>query len=848
MAEPSKITSISWAAYLGGENTFRITRYDSDVLHTIKYGTTRFLEDAVTICELSSSENISFTLPVSLASANKNGKSVLVIFEICCYLDGKEFHKANISNNFLIPEEVKPTCSVDITDANGLLAKYGAYVQNKSKLRIVTTPTLAYESPIADYKITVDGMSYNLADVVTSEIKSAGDIRIGAVVTDARGRSGSDSASVLAIAYMPPAVVSFTSERVNADGSDNEQGDHIKVTFSASVTPLNNKNSAVYKLEYKKSADSFYTEISASDLDGNYATSDISHIFAADTGSSYDVRLTITDDFHTTVYNNKAQSGFATFHVPASGNGFSFGKVSEIEGLFDVAFRSRFLGGFMQPKLDTGADFDDVTMPNTYACADAATAGYLNCPFESGEFVLEVKETAGIGLIQKAIACDDEAYTAFIRCRVNKTWGIWKSIGESTNRLPSEYKEIPYLESSGTQYIDTGFIPNQNSRIVCDVQITDTATRHLFGARASSSEGAFFVPCLSATTIRADYGSQKNTHTVRSVLDRMTIDLDKTSCTIGGTSTAFTTETFSANASIALFASNTNGTIVVDTYKAKMRLFYCKIYDNGTLVRDYIPCKRNVDGKLGLFDLQNGVFYTNNGTGEFYTEIDIMLPPKDTLENMSWADIQIVCKAGKASEYWSIGDTKMVELEGKIYPVAIIGFYHDTPVDVLSYGRPKAGATFQFLTLLDTSYALNTSGTNVGWSESVFRTRYVPVFMSDACIDQDVAAVIVPVTKLTANGNDTTTITTTDDTLFLLSESEVFGAASTYRTGEGSQYSYYAAGNTKAKRKLDGNSYKWGLRSVRSGFEGTQIVVSESGTIEVITKTTAIGTALAFCV
>lgn len=190
----------------------------------------------------------------------------------------------------------------------------------------------------------------------------------------------------------------------------------------------------------------------------------------------------------------------------------------------------------------------------------------------------------------------------------------------ASGAIPSGYTKLSYIRSSGTQYIDTGYIPNQDTRIICDVQITDTATQHLFGARASANAGAFFVPCISATTIRADYGSQKNTHTVGSVLDRMTIDIGKTSCTIGGTSTTFTAETFSANASITLFASNTGGTVVVDTYKAKMKLFSCRIYDNGTLVRDFIPCLRDSDSRVGLYDMQNGVFYTNNGTGEFYSE------------------------------------------------------------------------------------------------------------------------------------------------------------------------------------------------------------------------------------
>ncbi len=41
------------------------------------------------------------------------------------------------------------------------------------------------------------------------------------------------------------------------------------------------------------------------------------------------------------------------------------------------------------------------------------------------------------------------------------------------------------------------------------------------------------------------------------------------------------------------------------------------MYDNGTLVRDFIPCYRKQDGVIGMYDLANDVFYTNAGTGTF---------------------------------------------------------------------------------------------------------------------------------------------------------------------------------------------------------------------------------------
>ena len=38
----------------------------------------------------------------------------------------------------------------------------------------------------------------------------------------------------------------------------------------------------------------------------------------------------------------------------------------------------------------------------------------------------------------------------------------------SASRLPSEFQEVEYIESSGTQYIDTGFLPTINTKIECE--------------------------------------------------------------------------------------------------------------------------------------------------------------------------------------------------------------------------------------------------------------------------------------------------------------------------------------------------------------------------------------------
>ena len=54
-----------------------------------------------------------------------------------------------------------------------------------------------------------------------------------------------------------------------------------------------------------------------------------------------------------------------------------------------------------------------------------------------------------------------------------------------------------------------------------------------------------------------------------------------------------------------------------------MRLYYLKMYSDGDLVRDYVPCYRKSDSVIGLYDLVSKTFYTNQGSGTFTKGGDI---------------------------------------------------------------------------------------------------------------------------------------------------------------------------------------------------------------------------------
>ena len=184
--------------------------------------------------------------------------------------------------------------------------------------------------------------------------------------------------------------------------------------------------------------------------------------------------------------------------------------------------------------------------------------------------------------------------------------------------FPSGYKRLEYIQSTGTQYVDSRFKPNNNSRVVLDFEPTAAYSSivGIFGTRNENSGTAanmFVFWNNGANTFRTDYFGTQKTMTVSTLLARQTVDKDKNVTTIGSVSASNTASTGQCSNNLYLFCTNAAGT---ENYFAKLKLYSCKIYDNGTIIRDYIPCQA-AGGEIGLWDDVNGVFYSNAGTGTF---------------------------------------------------------------------------------------------------------------------------------------------------------------------------------------------------------------------------------------
>ena len=222
-----------------------------------------------------------------------------------------------------------------------------------------------------------------------------------------------------------------------------------------------------------------------------------------------------------------------------------------------------------------------------------------------------------------------------------------------------------------------------------------------------------------------------------------------------------------------------------------------------------------------------------------------------TLSSNSWAVIKAVSDAGQGANYWSVGATKSVTINGKVGATTISSLKVDAFIIGFNHNSGKEGSnrihfllgkiSGKFVGLVDSSYGsttstsgaftMNTSNTNSGgWGSSQMRSKVLGSASSPtsptantlmAALPSDLRAVMKSCTKYTDNkggGNTASNVSSTTDYLFLLSEYEVFATHQYCNDAEPNyqaQYDYFKAGNSKVanKHSATGTAAVWWLRS-----------------------------------
>lgn len=215
---------------------------------------------------------------------------------------------------------------------------------------------------------------------------------------------------------------------------------------------------------------------------------------------------------------------------------------------------------------------------------------------------------------------------------------------------------------------------------------------------------------------------------------------------------------------------------------------------------------------------------------------------KTNLNALSWEEINEIAENGRADKVLEVGDTKTITLyTGEIVELVIIGFNHDK----LSEQDKKAGITFAFKDLLDGEFEMNGEYTNVGgWEKCKMRNEYMNRLFK--LLPTELRSVIAVVDKNTSIGDESEELKTTQDKLFLLSQSEVFGNSSYSADGEGEQYEYFKDNENRIAHR-NGSSDWWWLRSPNVAYSTYFCVVDDYGGANYSVAGFSYGVRPAFC-
>ena len=211
----------------------------------------------------------------------------------------------------------------------------------------------------------------------------------------------------------------------------------------------------------------------------------------------------------------------------------------------------------------------------------------------------------------------------FVPAKQNGIYGLWDKVekkfymsatdSQFSGPLPKGYTQIEYIQTQGYSYINTNIIPNQDTQVIMDVYLNPTqADTPIFGARTSYNANAYSV-WYNVSNFYSDYNTEY-LFVPGTVSGRCLLNKNKNQANLNGLNFNFNYTNFSAPNPMLIGTTYNAGS----PYSPGMvgKIYYCKIYSNGILIRDYVPCK-NSENIYGLYDKVGNQFYKSESNTQF---------------------------------------------------------------------------------------------------------------------------------------------------------------------------------------------------------------------------------------
>ena len=259
---------------------------------------------------------------------------------------------------------------------------------------------------------------------------------------------------------------------------------------------------------------------------------------------------------------------------------------------------------------------------STNAIQNGVITKFVNSSIETSTATFRGTYTTIEALNAAAGDKNDYAFYSHTDAAGNTVFDRYKFVPTEQADLPEGYTQLEYIESSGTQYIDTGINPNRDTKFYLKFSPVEYHYgTYYFGTYGLSDRGYYDTFSLSADNAMVNLQVIGGDNFIDiSVGDIAEISVEYPYYSVDGTTLTLPTVdavTFSGTNTICLFTAKRDGGIST-AFNSYMRLYACQIYENDgtTLAADYIPCK-NASNMLGLYDLVNEIFLPNQGSDTF---------------------------------------------------------------------------------------------------------------------------------------------------------------------------------------------------------------------------------------
>lgn len=247
----------------------------------------------------------------------------------------------------VVPESVKPSITgVSISEAvSGLADKFGAYVQNKSKLAVSITASGAHKSTIQSYATTIQGRSYAGESITSDILTASGTIVLTVKVTDSRGRTASTTSSVSVTAYSPPQITTLNAWRIDASGNQTDDGERMALQLAYAIASVGGKNDRTLTVKYRQGSSDTFETISIETAEISYSgTVNYTDAPELSTDHTYTIQVTLADYFASVSYTIEIPTAKYILDILDTKDGAAYGKAAEEPNLLDVAWNIRSHG------------------------------------------------------------------------------------------------------------------------------------------------------------------------------------------------------------------------------------------------------------------------------------------------------------------------------------------------------------------------------------------------------------------------------------------------------------------------------------------------------------------------